>query len=153
MDIFGVGILEFVIIGLVLVIVAGPQRSAIWAREIGQYIAKFRQYVSAMMAEFESEVGPDGKELLDAAREFSQQTSELRNVASGRGVLERFNEIVVSGLPSANPDNTPPQSKSGIKPQIANAPYEGWAKPAKTSHPAESEASEAETTNESDTET
>lgn len=138
MDIFGIGILELVIIGLVLVIVAGPQRSAIWAREIGRYITKFRQYVSVLMAELENEVGPDGRELLDVARDFKQQTSELRSMTSGRGVLERFNQMVVDDLPSANAEASPPK-KSNIKPQIATPPYEGWAKPVGEPEPPEPE--------------
>lgn len=124
MDIFGIGLPEFIIIGLVIVVVAGPQRSAIWAREIGRYITKFRQYVSAMLAELENEVGPDGRELLDAAREFKQQTSEFREVTSRRGVLEQINKLVVDDLPSANTEET----KSSIKPQVATTPYEGWTK-------------------------
>lgn len=142
MDIFGVGLPELIIIGLVIVVVAGPQRSAIWARELGRYISKFRQYLSALMAELENEVGPDGRELLDAAREFKQQTTELRDVTSRKGVLEQINKLVVDDLPSANIEEIKTNPKTDIKPQVATTPYEGWAKPSETSSAEDSEISE-----------
>lgn len=129
MDIFGIGLFELIIIGLVLIVVAGPQRSLIWAREVGRYVSKFRQYASAMIAEFEDEVGPEGRELLDVAREFRQQTTEIRNATSGRGVLNQLNQSIVDDLASANPMD-PKQPKSAATPQIADKPtYTGWTRP------------------------
>ena len=41
--IFGVGLAEMLIIGLVLFIIGGPENSAKWARELGRFVRLARR--------------------------------------------------------------------------------------------------------------
>jgi sec-independent protein translocase protein TatB len=126
MDIFGIGILEMLIICLVIVIVAGPKRSAIWARQAGLYFRQFRLYVSQMMSEIEREVDPETRELMQVAREFRQTTKDIRQMP--RQVIGEIEETVRK-MPSAN-------STSSATPPVQDTPeprtYTDWSPSNKT---------------------
>jgi len=85
--IFGVGIAEIIIIGLVLFIIGGPENTAKWARELGRWVRKGREVWADVMAQLENELGDDGKDIVDAAREVGQEMRELRSMTSPRGVM------------------------------------------------------------------
>lgn len=75
--IFGIGVAEMLIIALVLFIVGGPTNTAKWARELGRLMRQVRQAWAQTLAELEREIGPEGKEILDAARELGQGAREV----------------------------------------------------------------------------
>lgn len=86
--IFGVGLAEVILIGLVLFIIGGPENTAKWARELGRWVRMGREALSDAMAQLETEMGDDGKEIVDAAREVGQEFREVRQMASPRGWLQ-----------------------------------------------------------------
>lgn len=116
MDIFGIGVPEMIIICLVIVLVAGPRRSAIWAREVGRYVSQFREYVGQLMKEFEDEIGTDGKEFVDAAREIRNTANEVRNLTRPGQQLSSLTKLV---------EDMEPVNK---KPENGKKAYEGWTK-------------------------
>lgn len=130
MDFLGIGFTEMIIVGLIIVLVAGPERSLIWARELGRYTAQLRQYLSQIMQEFQKEIGPEGRELMDAAQQFNREARDLQRMANPRQAIGTFNKTLES-LPLANSE-TPPKSKTAStdtsKP--AEGPYTGWTKSA-----------------------
>ncbi|MCI0711909.1 MAG: twin-arginine translocase TatA/TatE family subunit [Chloroflexi bacterium] len=124
MDLFGIGVPEMIVICLVVVLVAGPRRSAIWAREIGRYMRQFREYVSTLMKEFEDEIGPDGKEFVDAAREIRNTASEVRNLTRPGQQLSSLTRLVED----MEPINKKPEKKPELPADDGNKAYEGWTK-------------------------
>ncbi len=98
--IFGVGLAEVILIGLVLFIVGGPENTAKWARELGRWVRMGREALSDALAQLEKEMGDDGKEIVDAAREVGQEFREVRQMTSARGWLQS----------SVTTDNKPRQS-------------------------------------------
>ncbi len=85
--IFGVGLAEALLVLLVLFVVGGPEHTVRWAREIGRWIGKVRRVWDELVAEIESDLGDEGKELLDAARELNQGVSDVRNMHPARQLV------------------------------------------------------------------
>ena len=125
MDILGVGAAELIIFMLVLLVVAGPERSLLWARELGRYIRQIRQYLSELMGEFEKELGPDGREMLDVVREVRQNATDIRR-APQNTISKLTSEVAKMDATNAP---AKPAASSSTTPS-APAPYEGWATPA-----------------------
>lgn len=85
--IFGVGLAEILLVLLVLFVVGGPENTARWAREIGRWMGKARRTWQALMAEIEADLGEDGKELFDAARELNQGMNDVRHMRPTRKLV------------------------------------------------------------------
>jgi Sec-independent protein translocase protein TatA len=96
--IFGVGLAEMLIIGLALFVIGGPKNSAKWAREMGKMVRQVRQAWAQVMADLETELGPEGKELMDAARELGQGTREVTSMGRPTRLLGETMKIVESSL-------------------------------------------------------
>lgn len=85
--IFGVGLAEMIIIALVLFMIGGPENTAKWARQAGRTIRQAREMWTEFTKDLEKELGPEGKELMDATREISQSAADLRRSTSPRRLL------------------------------------------------------------------
>ncbi|MBN1200901.1 MAG: hypothetical protein JXJ20_03495 [Anaerolineae bacterium] len=96
--IFGVGLAEMLIVLLILFVVGGPENTAKWAREAGRWARKARRAWSQMMAEIESELGPEGKELLDTTRELNRSAYELRTMSGPKRLMSDTTRIVKDSL-------------------------------------------------------
>lgn len=86
--IFGVGLAEVIMIGLVLFIIGGPENTAKWARQMGRWVRMGREALSDAMSQLEKEMGDDGKDIVNAAREVGNEFREVQRMASPRGWLE-----------------------------------------------------------------
>lgn len=80
--IFGVGVIEVLIVLLGIFVIGGPENTAKWAREAGVQVRKLREAWAKMMAEVEKELGPEGKEIMDVTRELSQSAREVRKMGT-----------------------------------------------------------------------
>lgn len=85
--IFGVGLAEMVIIALALFVIGGPENTAKWARQAGRMMRQVREAWADFTKDLEKELGPEGKELMDVTREFSQSAADLRRSTSPRRLL------------------------------------------------------------------
>lgn len=85
--IFGVGLAEMIIIALALFVIGGPENTAKWARQAGRIMRQVREAWNEFTKDLEKELGPEGKELMDVTREFSQGAAELRRTTSPRRLL------------------------------------------------------------------
>lgn len=117
--IFGVGVSEIIIVLLILFVVGGPENTVKWARELGRWIRKARQMWTSVVKELESDLGEDGKEILDAARELGKGVQDIRTMQPARKLLSETSHAVEeiaseleapvqSKTTSTSPDPTPP---------------------------------------------
>ncbi len=146
--IFGVGLAEMLIIGLALFIVGGPKNSAKWARELGRMVRQVREAWAQVMADIEKEVGPEGKEIMDAARELGQGARDMRSMNPTRKMLGETMRMVESSvsldeetpatparpespaMPTGTPTGTPSGAPPADTPSAANGKkYAAWQPP------------------------
>ncbi|MCB9438594.1 MAG: twin-arginine translocase TatA/TatE family subunit [Anaerolineales bacterium] len=87
MEIFGIGTAEFLLVALLILIIAGPRRSAVWAREAGRYVRQFRIAWQKMMDEMTKDLGEDGQQIRKAAQDFQRVTSDIRRATSAPNLV------------------------------------------------------------------
>lgn len=128
MDIFGIGALEVLVIGLLMLIVAGPKRSAQWARIAGEYLHKLRQMWNRMMQDLRNEMGEDADVFIRSAQEIQRTASEVRNATSTRNVVGRAMQAseTLAANKAQNPPSEAPKQSNGAD---ADSRYEAWTKP------------------------
>ena len=143
--IFGVGLAEIVIVMLAMFVIGGPKNTAKWARQMGAMIRKARQYWAQMMAELEADIGPEGKEIMDAARELSQGARQVSNMSPQKRLLSETMNTVKSAVDLeantsdvetkssngsvAQPTQDPPPPAADSKPASDQAKYNAWTPP------------------------
>lgn len=139
--IFGVGITEMIIIALVLFVVGGPENTAKWARQAGRVVRQLREMWAEFMKDIESELGPEGKELMDVTRELGQGAADLRRSTSPRRLLSESaramdalaRDEAPATRPSAPPAAEPPVSEAPAPDDGASAEattrYRAWQPP------------------------
>ena len=96
MDILGVGISEIVVIVLVILIIGGPRNAVKWSRELGRMIRQGRRLVQQMMQELEKDLGPDGKEIMDATRNLTQGVKDVRGAANPAKIVGQAKNLIES---------------------------------------------------------
>lgn len=96
--IFGVGLAEMLIIGLALFVIGGPNNTVKWARELGKMVRQVRQAWAQMVADLETDLGPEGKELMDAARELGKGAREVSSMRQPTRLVGDTMRMVESAL-------------------------------------------------------
>ncbi|MBN1564486.1 MAG: hypothetical protein JXA10_11645 [Anaerolineae bacterium] len=96
--IFGVGLAEVLIVLLAMFVIGGPKNTAKWARQLGLWMRQLRQYWAQMMAEIEADLGDDGKELIDAAREFGIGAKQATNLSPQKRVMNETMKTVKNAI-------------------------------------------------------
>ncbi|MBP8973748.1 MAG: hypothetical protein KBH93_07705 [Anaerolineae bacterium] len=144
--IFGVGLAEMAIIALALFIIGGPANTAKWARDLGRYVRKARQMWTEALAQFEQEVGPEGKEIMDAARELGHGARDITHMNPARQLMSETMRMVEeatdtrevrSPSPAKPPAPVPPASSPPAAEAERPAPaddtprYPAWLPPDK----------------------
>jgi len=124
--IFGVGLAEMIIIALALFVIGGPENTAKWARQAGRTIRQAREMWTDFTKDLEKELGPEGKELMDATREISQSAADLRRSTSPRRLLAESTRA----MEALARDDAPPA-------RAARPSAEGDSAPADTPAPSE----------------
>lgn len=126
MDILGIGAAEILLIGLLLMIVAGPKRSAEWARLAGEQLYKLRQIWSRMMQDLRNELGDDADVFVRTAQDIQRTTSDLRSTTSTRNIVGKAmqaSENMATRQKNAQPD-APKQEDT-----TTESRYSAWTKP------------------------
>ena len=111
---FDIGFSEIVVIGVVALVVIGPERLPKTARTVGHLFGRLQRYVNDVKADINREMELDElrklqREMQGAAREFEQSvTSAAHEVQSGvRNVERELNEAgaapAAGGAPAAQP--------------------------------------------------
>lgn len=88
MELFGVGAMEVVVIALLVLIVAGPKRSAEWAREAGKYVRQMRLMWQRMMQDLRDEMGDDADEIVKTAQQIRKTAFDVKSATSPKKIAE-----------------------------------------------------------------
>jgi len=131
---FDIGFSEIVVIGVVALVVIGPERLPKTARTLGHLFGRLQRYVSEVKADINREMELDElrklqREMQGAAREFQQSvTTAASDVQAGiRNVERELNQVGTasdSATPATATGGTPP---SGAAPGSASAfRYSRW---------------------------
>jgi sec-independent protein translocase protein TatB len=94
MDIFGVGISEIIIILLVILIIGGPRNALKWSRDLGRLLRQARELWSQMTAQLEKDLGEEGREIMNATRELTQQVDTIRRQGNPRALARKVTDLV-----------------------------------------------------------
>ena len=127
---FDIGFSELVVIGVVALVVIGPERLPKTARTMGHLFGRLQRYVNDVKADINREMELDElrrlqREMQGAAREFEQSvTSAANEVQTGvRNVERELNEAAAApagGAPAAQP--APPPANEADPPRQAALP-------------------------------
>lgn len=105
---FEVGLFELAVIGLVALLVLGPEKLPRAARTVGLYVRKARQSWYSVRADIERELAAD------ELRRSLKQAEESMREASGMGATSRAESLPASPTPPAiapPPAATPPRDE------------------------------------------
>ncbi|HSC97853.1 MAG TPA: Sec-independent protein translocase protein TatB [Casimicrobiaceae bacterium] len=115
---FDIGFSEIVVIGVVALVVIGPERLPKTARTLGHLFGRLQRYVSEVKADISREMELDElrklqREMQGAAREFQQSvTTAASDVQAGiRNVERELNQAGAASdipTPAAGTDGAPP---------------------------------------------
>lgn len=129
MDILGIGAAEILIIALLTMIVAGPKRTAEWARQAGVYVRQLRDLWGRMMADLRKEMGDDADEFVKTTREISNTVSEFRQQTSIRNVAGKAINAAQKMPASNGRDNSNETTTADSNGSTENSRYDAWVKP------------------------
>jgi sec-independent protein translocase protein TatB len=106
---FDIGFSEIVVIGVVALVVIGPERLPKTARTLGHLFGRLQRYVSDVKADISREMELDElrklqRDMQGAAREFEQSVSTVaHDVKTGVQNVEReLNDAAADGAPAAD---------------------------------------------------
>jgi sec-independent protein translocase protein TatB len=117
---FDIGFSELLVIGVVALIVIGPERLPKVARTVGHLFGRMQRYVNDVKADISREIELDELRKLqtsmqDAARSFEQSVTEGVNATESE-----LRKIAQEANPTAPPEPAPPvSSEAGAAPQPA----------------------------------
>jgi len=98
---FDVGFWEVLMIGVVGLVVIGPERLPAVARTLGSWVGKMRSFVASTRADLEKEI--NSTELRQILDDKQGEINELRNILNEtRASIERTDEYVMKAI-----DDTP----------------------------------------------
>jgi sec-independent protein translocase protein TatB len=116
---FDIGFSEIVVIGVVALIVIGPERLPKVARTLGHMFGRLQRYVNEVKSDISREMELDElrklqTEVQSAARDIEQSvTQTAREMESGvRSVESELNQAAAGG--SASTEAAPPQSSPAV---------------------------------------
>lgn len=131
--IFGVGLAEMLIVGLALFIIGGPENTAKWARQMGRWVRQARQMWADVMAEMERELGPEGKEIMDTARDLSKGARDVRNMNPTRRMVSETSRMIQDAVDIRQADEPAPSSVTKTADDTASnngqKAYQAWLPP------------------------
>ena len=126
---FDIGFSEIALIGVVALVVLGPERLPKTARTMGHLFGRLQRYVNEVKADISREMELDElrklqNEMQGAARELQQTVTNAANeVATGvRNVERELNEAGAQALAEAPAEPAAPQSAPPAAPAPADAP-------------------------------
>jgi sec-independent protein translocase protein TatB len=139
---FDIGFSELVVIGLIALIVLGPQRLPEVARTAGRWVGKARRFVENVKRDLDEEINSED---LAAFKEMHQELSETRGLLqkTATDTLSNFSEVqtemqsVVAQPPEAPAAELPaPVAEAPLSPPVAEKKRKPRTAPVKKAAPA-----------------
>jgi sec-independent protein translocase protein TatB len=124
---FGVGPLEVLVIGILILLVLGPERLPELTRQMGRALRRLRQTYVAFTQEFKDELQPIAQDIDEVTRELRQEVAAIREAADLRSVLQPYADDIskaaqLNGAPAQNGMQTLPQTPPAAQPSATAAP-------------------------------
>ncbi len=133
---FDIGFSELVVIGVVALVVIGPERLPKTARTVGHLFGRLQRYVNDVKADINREMELDElrklqREMQGAAREFEQSvTSAASEVQAGvRNVERELNDAAATPAAGSAPATPAAESTSAAEPAREGEPSRQAALP------------------------
>jgi len=98
---FDIGFMELALVGVVALLVIGPERLPLVARKLGIWVGKARRFISSVQSDFKEEV--------DKAEQLRRLMEEQAKIQSYHEILEQSGEDEKGRVPV---DRLPHKSKS-----------------------------------------
>jgi sec-independent protein translocase protein TatB len=128
---FDMGFTELMLIGIVALVVIGPERLPAVARTAGKYLGRLKRFMTSVKADVEQELRAD-----ELRQILADQQSELNSIKdsmneAGKAVEKEINAVSgIDAKPADNADSTPPpaaeiageQPESGVSDSTTRKP-------------------------------
>ncbi|MCD4685819.1 MAG: hypothetical protein K8S97_07775 [Anaerolineae bacterium] len=129
--IFGVGIMEMILVVLVLFIVGGPENTVKWAGQLGRWIGAIRAELRKIWYEIEADMDDETKEFV---REVRTAANDVRSVQQTSRNMVRESLQLIEGADakssqSATTNTTPDTSAQGDADGPGKKQYPAWLPP------------------------
>lgn len=129
--IFGVGIAEVLLIGLVLFIIGGPENTVKWAGQLGRWVRKLREEFRKVWHEIEGDMDDETKEFV---REMRSAADDMRSVRRSSQNIMRETWRLAEGADSQPSSRQSPASDAAPEGDAAGPgekQYPAWLPPEK----------------------
>ncbi len=107
----GIGPLEVLLIGILILLLFGPERLPEFARGLGKALLRLRETYVALTQEFKGDLQPIAQDLGEVTRELRQEVQAIREAADIRAVLQPYTDDINRNLTLSAPApeaSTPP---------------------------------------------
>lgn len=107
-NILGMGLPEMLVIGVLLMAVAGPKRMVRWAYMLGRYLSQIRAYADEAMGAMKREIEAADPELMNELKQVNQMRRQRFDIVS------EANKLIATpkAAPVATPATTTVQAAS-----------------------------------------
>jgi sec-independent protein translocase protein TatB len=92
--IFGIGPLEVLVVGILILLIFGPERLPEFTRNIGTALRRLRETYVSFTQEFSGELQPIASDIDAVTREIRQEVEAIRQAADIRSILQPFADDV-----------------------------------------------------------
>ena len=122
--ILGIGPLEVLLIGILILLVFGPERLPEFARGLGKALRWLRETYVAFTQEFKGDLQPIAQDLDEVTRELRQEVQAIREAADIRAVLQPYADDINRNLTVTAPADAPPAlpAPNGREPTASSLP-------------------------------
>jgi sec-independent protein translocase protein TatB len=122
--ILGIGPLEVLLIGILILLVFGPERLPEFARGLGKALRRLRETYVAFTQEFKGDLQPIAQDLDEVTRELRQEVQAIREAADIRAVLQPYADDINRNLTVTAPADAPPAlpAPNGREPTASSLP-------------------------------
>ncbi|MDW8395596.1 MAG: twin-arginine translocase TatA/TatE family subunit [Anaerolineae bacterium] len=136
----GIGPLEVLFIGILILLVFGPERLPEFTRGLGRALRKLRESYIAFTHEFKDELQPIAADLQEVTRELQQEVQAIREAADLRSVLNPYVEDINRAATIAPTPNGVTTTDGLAAPSVVNGttvatPTASSVRPSSSHHP------------------
>lgn len=96
--IFGIGPLEVLVIGILILLVFGPERLPEFTRSLGNGLRRLRETYVAFTQEFKGELEPIAQDIDAVTREIRQEVQAIREAADIRAILQPYTDDINNSM-------------------------------------------------------